>query len=112
MDIFVPAVLFDRIGTMTEHKHEEPHLAGYGMYFTVWLILVMFTGITVAVSYLDMYKYTIFTAMLIASVKVTLVVMYFMHIRFESKLYPIMIFTTLATYAIFIGLTFSDYLYR
>ena len=97
---------------MTEHEHQEPHLVGYRVYFTVWLILVMFTGITVAVSYLDMYKYTIFTAMLIASIKVTLVVLYFMHIRFESKLYPIMIFTALATYGVFIGLTFSDYLYR
>jgi len=97
---------------MAEHGHEEPHLVAYGMYVKVWLVLVMFTGITVAVSALDMYKYTVFTAMLIASVKVTLVVLYFMHIRFESRLYPIMIFTALVTYGIFIGLTFSDYLYR
>lgn len=97
---------------MTEHGHEKPHLVEYGLYVKVWLALVMFTGITVGVSSLDMYKYTVFTAMLIASIKVTLVVLYFMHIRFESKLYPIMIFTALATYGIFIGLTFSDYLYR
>ena len=98
---------------MSEHGHEESHhLVGYGVYFKVWLVLVVLTGITVGVSAVNLYKYTVFTALLVASVKVTLVVLYFMHVRFESRLYPIMIFAALATYGIFIGLTFSDYLYR
>jgi len=41
-----------------------------------------------------------------------LVLLYFMHIRFEKLLYAGMILAVLVTYAILIGLTFVDYGYR
>ena len=41
-----------------------------------------------------------------------LVLLYFMHIRYEKPLYISMILAALGTYAIFIGLTFVDYMYR
>jgi len=78
----------------------------------VWLALVILTIITVSVSYLDMKKFTIFTAMLIATVKAGLVILYFMHIRYEKLIYTIMILFVLLTYAVFIGLTFVDYSFR
>jgi hypothetical protein len=40
------------------------------------------------------------------------VVLYFMHIRFEQRIYAFMIFAILGTYAVFVGLTFVDYWYR
>jgi len=54
----------------------------------------------------------VLTATLIATVKSTLVILYFMHLRFEQKIYAVMVFVVLGTYAIFIGLTFVDYWYR
>lgn len=97
---------------MSEHGHDEQHLMPYSLYIKVWLALLVLTGITVGVSYLEMYKWTVFTAMLIATAKVSLVVLYFMHVRFENRLVWIMIFAVLVTYAIFVGLTFADYFYR
>ena len=82
------------------------------MYVRVWAILVVLTGVTVGVSYVDMKHVTVLTATLIATVKATLVILYFMHVRFEERIYSFMILVVLGTYAVFIGLTFVDYWYR
>jgi len=55
---------------------------------------------------------TVLTAMLIAATKGMLVLLYFMHVRFEKPMYVAMIVAAFGTYAIFIGLTFADYGYR
>lgn len=91
--------------------HDHP-LVPFGVYVKIWVILVILTVVTVGVSYLDMKHVTILTASLIAAVKGALVVLYFMHIRFEQRIYTFMILTVMGTYAIFIGLTFVDYWYR
>ena len=92
--------------------HSDHPLVPYAVYVKVWAILMVLTVITVAVSYVDMKHVTVLTAAIIAAVKSTLVVLYFMHIRFEQRLYAFMIIAVLGTYAIFIGLTFVDYWYR
>lgn len=97
---------------MTTHTEKEHHEVPYRVYFVVWVALLLLTVVTVAVSYLDMKHVTVLTAMLIATCKGMLVLLYFMHIRFEKPLYVAMILAALGAYAIFIGLTFVDYLYR
>lgn len=97
---------------MSEHDHAEVHIAPVKAYVGIFLTLVCLTLITVAVSHLNMYKFTIFVAMLIATVKATLVLLYFMHIRYEKALYAYMIAAVLATYGIFVALTFLDYSFR
>ena len=94
------------------HSEEEHYVVPYRLYVIVWAVLVGFTTVTVAVAYLDMKHVTVLTAMLIAAVKAMLVLLYFMHLRFEKILYACMLLTALGTYAIFIGLTFVDYAYR
>ena len=97
----------------TEDTEQHDHaLVPYTTYVAVWAILMVLTVITVGVSYVDMKHVTVLTASIIAAIKGTLVVLYFMHIRFESRLYALMILVILGTYAVFIGLTFVDYWYR
>ena len=93
-------------------QDEEHHVVPYHVYVLVWLGLVLLTVVTVAVSYVDMKHVTVLAAMLIATSKATLVLLYFMHIRFEKLLYVGMILAVLIMYAILIGLTFVDYWYR
>jgi cytochrome c oxidase subunit 4 len=94
-------------------QHSEQHkIVPYRVYFGVWFALLVLTVVTVAVSYVDMKNVTVLTAMLIATCKSMLVLLYFMNIRFEKPLYTVMILAALITYAIFISLTFADYLYR
>lgn len=92
---------------------QDKHLSvPWTLYVYVWVGLLALTVLTVGVSYLDMGHVGILTALVIATTKGSLVVLYFMHIRFERPLFAVMIVAVMATFAIFIGLTFSDYLYR
>jgi cytochrome c oxidase subunit IV len=93
-------------------QHTGFHAVAPRLYVAVWAALVICTSITVSVSFLDMQRFTVFTAMVIATVKAGLVLLYFMHIRFEKPLFAVMILFVLATYAIFIILMFSDYSFR
>jgi cytochrome c oxidase subunit 4 len=95
-----------------ETSHEETHLIPFRVYFIVWAVLLVLTAITVGAHYADMGHVAILTAIMIASLKVSLVVLYFMHVRFESPLVIVMILAVIGTYAIFVMLTFSDYFYR
>ncbi len=98
---------------LTEDARRLEHfLVPYRVFVEVWMVLMILTAVTVGVSYLDMKNVRVLTALLIAAVKGSLVVLYFMHIRFEPRIYAVMIMVVLATYAIFIGLTFVDYWYR
>ena len=96
---------------MSTHAEEQHHVP-YKVYFIVWGALLVLTAVTVGVSYVDMKNVTVLTAMLIAATKSMLVVLYFMHIRFEKPLFSVMILATMLTYGIFVALTFVDYVNR
>ena len=95
----------------TDHGGEA-HQVPYRVYVAVWAALVALTAITVGARYADLAHMAIFAAILIATVKSSLVLLYFMHVRFEKPIIAVMIIATLVTYAIFIILTFADYAYR
>jgi len=94
-----------------EHEHEHARVAE-SLYVRIWLILLALTVVTVSVSYLDMRNVRVLTALMVATVKAALVVLYFMHVRFERPWFGLMILVVLVTYAVLIALTFSDYLFR
>ena len=96
---------------MSTHAEEQHHVP-YKVYFIVWGALLVLTAVTVGVSYVDMKNVTVLTAMLIAATKSMLVLLYFMHIRFEKPMYSVMILAAMMTYGIFVALTFVDYMYR
>ncbi len=79
---------------------------------TIWLLLLLLTGVTVFVSRLDLGAGHVWMALLIASLKSGLVIAFFMHMKYENRLLKISLFVTLVTLAIFIGFTFFDVLYR
>jgi cytochrome c oxidase subunit 4 len=65
-----------RIPPSQAERHAEH---GTGRYFVVWAILLVFTGLTVWTGRMDLGAVNIFLAMLIASIKASLVVLFFMH---------------------------------
>jgi cytochrome c oxidase subunit 4 len=91
---------------------ETPHIIAYSTYVKVWAALVVLTLTTVGASLVTLRHLAVFTAILIASVKACLVVLYFMHIRFERKIFAGMLVFAVGTYAIFLILTFADYSFR
>ncbi len=95
----------------SNHEHEE-HLVPIRTFVSVWLALVALTFVTVGAAYTDLKHMSVFTAILIACIKSTLVVMYFMHLRFERRIFTWFFVAAFGTYAIFLVLTFADYYYR
>lgn len=97
---------------MSQHSQHEHHSPGYGGYLVVWFALVVLTGITVVVAGVQLHALTVPVALGIAAFKTMLVVLYFMHIKYEPMLFKFMLVVCLITYVIFIGLTFSDFGFR
>jgi len=94
---------------MSEHPHEP---VPYRTFILIWGALLVLTVITVAVSRVHLGALNVWVALSVASVKSSLVIFFFMHLRQESKLFKIGLLTMLVILAIFIGMTFLDILYR
>ncbi len=91
---------------------EQHHVISYGKLTAVWLALLALTGLTVAVSRLQIGIGHVWGSLAIASAKAGLVIAFFMHMRYEGRLLRWLLFVALLILAIFIGLTFFDVLYR
>ena len=92
---------------------EAPHVLGYGTFIKVWLALVALTGALVGLSALHSPNLALLGLLVITPTKASLVFLYFMHLRYEERvLVKVLIPIVLALLAIFIGLTYTDILYR
>lgn len=83
-----------------------------GIYFAVFAALLVFTAITVAVAYIDLGMFNIYIALTIAAIKALLVLLYFMHLRYTSKLTWAFAATGFVWLIFMIGLTMSDIISR
>ncbi len=59
--------------------HADAHAHGPGRYFVIWILLLIFTATTVITGRMDLGDYNIILALAIASIKASLVVLFFMH---------------------------------
>src|SRR5512138_1231351 len=87
--------------------------AGIRTYMTIWLSLLFLTGVTVTAAYLNLGRISIIIVLFIAATKSTLVLLYFMHLRYEKRLLiKLLIPGSIVLLAVFIILTFSDVISR
>ena len=92
---------------------EETHApVPYRTFILIWVALLILTGITVEVSRFDVGVLNIWVALGVASIKSSLVIFFFMHLRQESLLFKLCLLVMLVILAIFVGMTFFDVLYR
>jgi cytochrome c oxidase subunit IV len=87
--------------------HESSHT--YGKYIFVWLALLAFTAITVAVAGVNLGNYSIVLAIVIACIKSYLVLTIFMHLKIEQRAFKIFLFVALFFIFVSFALLFSDY---
>jgi cytochrome c oxidase subunit 4 len=88
------------------------HNTRTGTYVTVWLLLLVLTAFTVTVARLHLTRFAVALAILIATMKGSLVLTYFMHLREEPWILKAMLFFALLAMTLIIALTFADVLYR
>jgi cytochrome c oxidase subunit 4 len=85
---------------------------GYGQLAVVLVLLLVLTGVTVAVSYIDLGFLNVPVALTIACLKAALVLLFFMHLRYEGPMIRYAFITTIVFLAIMIGFTFWDVAFR
>lgn len=96
---------------MSSHS-EEKHIVSYKIFTVVWITLLILTAITVWVSRIDLGYLNVVAALVVASTKAFIVIMFFMHLKYENRLFKTVVFLTFLILAIFIGFTFFDVAYR
>ncbi len=86
------------------------HIVSPRVYITIFLVLMAGTGLTVVAAFRDFPgPLNAVVALTIAVVKATFVVLYFMHVRYGSRLIWLIIAAALFWLAIMFALTISDY---
>ncbi|EGY27156.1 caa(3)-type oxidase, subunit IV family protein [Desulfovibrio sp. A2] len=78
----------------------------------VWAALMALTAITVGVTSFDFGFLNVVVALTVATTKAGLVILWFMHLRYEGRVIRLMVFTAFVILAIAIGFTFFDVAYR
>ena len=95
--------------TNTEHKE---HILPLSLYLGIGSLLIVLTVVTVWVSYFHFGPFNLLVAMIIAASKASLVALYFMHLKYDNKLYGVIFISALFFLAIFIIITMFDTLRR
>ena len=88
------------------------HVVSVRTYITIFLALMVLTAVTVAVAFVDLGMMNNLVAMTIAVIKATLVILFFMHVRYSTPLTWVIIAAGFFWLAVLIGLTLSDYVSR
>jgi cytochrome c oxidase subunit IV len=85
------------------------HIVSPKVYFVIFASLMLGTGVTVWAAFQNFGKLNIVIALAIATIKATLVVLYFMHARYSPKRTQLVIVCSVFWLAIMLALTLSDY---
>ena len=103
-----------------EHHHPKAHEhAGIGHAVPMWFlaficaILLLLTGVTVFSSFIDfnewhMPEMNLLLALIIATVKASIVCLYFMHLRWDRPFVSFIFITSVIRQALFIGFAITD----
>ena len=73
---------------------------------------MLMTMVTVAVAFIDLGILNFPLALAIAIFKATLVILFFMHVKYSSKLTKLIVVTAFFFLTVLFGLTLTDYLSR
>lgn len=88
------------------------HGASLKLYFVVFGALLVLTWVTVAVASVDLGAFNTPVALAIASTKGMLVILYFMHLRWSTRLAWVYAVSGILFLVILLGFTMSDYVSR
>ena len=89
-----------------------PHFFEYKTLVYTLLALFFLTGMTVAVSYIDLGKFNVWIALIIASIKGSFILIFFMHMKYEGKVLVYSFLGTIFFLGIMISFTFWDVAFR
>src|SRR3954463_4794565 len=81
-------------------------------YYLIFLVLMVCTALTVGIAFIDLGPLNTVAALTIAVVKATLVILFFMHVKYSTRLTWAVVVGSVFWLGILLTLTMSDYLTR
>ena len=96
----------------SEPTHHEEHIVTPKVYLAIGAALLVLTATTTAVSYVELGTFNAVVALAIACIKMTLVVLFFMHVKYSSKLTKLTVAAGFFTFIVLIMMTMTDYISR
>jgi cytochrome c oxidase subunit IV len=93
-------------------SEDKPHISSYSSLIWILAILLVLTVITVTITKVNLGPVSVSIAMIIACTKASLVLLYFMHLKFDQKIYRFMVTIVLLLFFSVLLLTFFDYYFR
>ena len=88
------------------------HIVPTRIYYGIFAILMVCTAITVGVAYVDLGPLNTVVALSIAVLKAVLVVLFFMHVKYSTRLTWAVVVGSVFWLGIMLVLTMGDYLTR
>lgn len=93
-------------------ESEKNHIVPYRTFLIVLAILIVLTLVSVFVTNIYLGALTVFIALLIATIKSTFVLRVFMHLKFDNKMFTVLVAGVAILLALVIIITLSDYIFR
>jgi cytochrome c oxidase subunit IV len=89
------------------------HIVSSKLYWTIWIVLICLTGLTAWIATVDLGPFNTVVALLIATIKATIVVLFFMHVKYTSeKLTKMVIASAMFWLFLLLSLSMADYTTR
>ncbi len=97
---------------ITNPEHGEHHIVSPMQYAMVFGTLLLFTGLTVVAAEIDLGWLNPVIALGIASFKAVMVILFFMHVKYQSGLIKMTVGAGFFTFLVLVTMTLSDYMSR
>ncbi len=86
------------------------HIISSKIYYTIWILLLILTGLTAWIAGVDLGPLNTVVALLIATVKAVIVVLFFMHVKYTSeKMTKVVIVSAIFWLLLLLALSMVDY---
>ncbi len=93
-------------------EKSQNHISSYTSLGIVLVVLLSLTALSVFITQFHFGAFSVAVAMLIAAVKGSVVLIYFMHLKFESGIVKVLVGGVFILYLLIFVVTFIDYLFR
>jgi cytochrome c oxidase subunit IV len=88
------------------------HIVTPNTYIKVYITLLIATGLTTGAAFVDLRDFNPVLALFIACFKAVIVILFFMHVYFSSRLMKLTVAAGFFTFIVLIMMTLSDYMSR
>ena len=88
------------------------HIVEKSIYYKIFGALIVGTALTIGMAFINLHNFNIVVALVIAGIKASLVIMFFMHVKYATRLTKLFVAVGFIWLFILISITMTDYLTR